>query len=149
MASKKKKTTVQRKKRPTDRIPVGGHRDKLTVKYADPNYTKNYATRWVEDDHEAGPRIFEFIQGGWNFVDPKDAIVGQRYVYTTEDTGSIVRQPSGSRFVYLMSIPIDLYKEDQNYKQAEIDELEDHMARERDSDKDDGAYGGGKFSRSF
>lgn len=153
MASKKKqtsaKTTIERKQRPSERIPVGGHRDKLTVQYHNPDYLNMYATRWVEDTHESGPRIYQFIQGGWTFVDPADAKVGQLYVYTTEDVGSIVRRPSGSHFVYLMKIERDLYEADQKEKQNDIDALEKDMLRERDAQKDDGQYGGGKITRSF
>lgn len=147
MTSKKK--AVERKSRPSDRIPVGGHRDKLTVRYKNKNFLNEYATRWVEDENEVGPRIFEFIQGGWTFVNPDDVLVGQAYVYSTTDVGSIVRQPSGRNFVYLMCIPRELYEEDQKEKQKSISELEKDMLRERNAQQDDGQYGGGKLTYSF
>jgi len=141
-----KSTTVEKKVRPKERIPVGGHRDKLTVQGRDET---KYVYRWVEDDHESGPRVFQFVQGGWTFTDPDSVTVGQLYVYTTEDVGSIVRRPSGHKYVYLMQIDKDLYEADQKEKNRYIDEQEKDMLRERDSRKDDGQYGGGKISRSF
>lgn len=144
-ATRKKSTTVERKTRPTERIPVGGHRDRLTVQGKD----EKYVYRWVEDDTESGPRVFRFIQGGWTFTNPEDVVVGQQEVYTTSDVGSIVRKPSGHKFVYLMQIDRDLYEADQADKSRFVDEQEQDMFRERDSEKDDGAYGGGKLIRSL
>jgi len=140
-----RKSGIDRKVRPDERIPVGGHRDILKVQGLDPNYSY----RWVEDENESGQRIFDFIQGGWDFANPKNLKIGQNFVYNSNNVGSVVRKPSGGKYLYLMCIPIELYEQDQKEKQNGIDALEKDMFRERDSNADDGQYGGGKKSHSF
>lgn len=147
MASKRKvDTTVTRKARPLDRIPVGGRRDKLTVQGLDPAYSY----RWVLDKDENGQRIFEFIEGGWDFVSADGLRVGQNYVYNSENVGSIVRRPGGNgEWLYLMRIPKEYYEADQKVKEMDLKETEKQMARERNIEDDDGQYGGGKVTSSF
>lgn len=134
-------TTVTRAVRPKERIPVGGHRDKLGVTGRDPNYFY----RWVEDIHEAGQEIFNYIQGGYTFAPKEGLNIGENFVYASENVGSVVRKPSGDRFLFLMRLPLDLYEQDQRDKQKRIDETEEQMIGDRNTQRDDGQYGGGKF----
>lgn len=147
----KKKTTVRkavpdkisRAQRPDERIPVGGHRDKLTVRGLDPAY----AYRWVEDENESGQRIFTFKTGGWDFAPTDGLRIGQSFVYSSDSIGSIARKPSGGMYMYLMRIPKELHEQDQKDKQKRITEDEKQMLRPRDVENDDGQYGGGSLKR--
>lgn len=112
--------------RPENRAPVGGFRDILTLNTRDDDY--HY--RWVSDTSEEGNRVFRFIQGGYEFAPAEGHGVGQQHIYKSKnnDVGSVVRVPSGKEgYLYLMRIRRDWYKEDQDRKQAEIDEVERQM----------------------
>tara|TARA_R110000787_G_scaffold164798_1_gene277903 strand:- start:45 stop:560 length:516 start_codon:yes stop_codon:yes gene_type:complete len=129
--------------RPEDRVPVGGHRDLLTVQNKDPVF--NY--RWVEDKSEEGHRIFAFLQGGYEFAKAADHKIGQIHVHTSKNNliGSVIRVPSGDGFVYLMRIRRDWYIEDQAAKERE---RTDNETRITASDENEGEYGDGLSTES-
>lgn len=145
----KKSTVVSRETRKSvapERIPVGGHRDKLVVKGLDPNYEY----RWVVDTDDSGQRIFTFIEGGWEFEESHRVRVGQSFVYETSGGTSIIRRPAGgTQWNYLMRIKKEWYDEDQIEKQGLITDTEKQIARERDIEMDDGQYGGGRVRSTF
>ena len=134
----RKSTEVSRANRGPDSVPVSGQRDILTVHNKDPNFEY----RWVRDKAEDGARIFAFHQAGWDFVEAGTVRVGSMLVYKTENVGSIIRTPSNDGgYLYLMSIPKELYDEDQARKAQSIKEVEDQIFRPKD---DEGQYGNTK-----
>lgn len=139
VATKKKVATRKsRANRGPDRVPVSGSRDILTVQGKNPDFEY----RWVRDKDEDGQRIFAFHQAGWDFVDSSEVRVGSSLVYKTENVGSIIRTPSNDGgYLYLMSIPKELYDEDQARKQQEINEIESQIFAPKD---DEGQYGSTK-----
>ena len=130
------------------RVPVGGDRDILTVLGKDPDYVY----RWVKDTNENGGRIFRYTQALYAFVDRATAAqygIGESFVYESQDVGTLVRKPAGNgEYLYLMRIAKEYYDEDQDAKQARIQETENGITRSRDpeSNKDDGQYGSVKIS---
>ena len=107
-------STEARLERP-ERVPVGGHRDKLTVQGQD----ANMAYRWVLDMDATGGNILKYMQGGWEFTPADQVVVGQTYVFSSEDYGAIVRKPANKQgdFYYLMNIPKELFDQDKAAKQ--------------------------------
>lgn len=119
--------------RPTRRIPVSGYRDILSVDGKE----DGFVYRWVNDIDN---RIQRFQQGGYELVD-HDVEVGQRTVDNPGKYGSVVSKDVGKgRTAYLMRIPEEFYKEDQQAKQREVKRTEDDMKRTLNSGRD-GTYG--------
>lgn len=133
-----------RAERPKIRVPVNGQRDKLSVYGLSPDFFY----RFVKDNSEDGQRIFTFLRAGYDFVQADEVTVGQEVVYSTENVGSIVRQPAGDgTYLYLMKLPMALHQEDERAKAAEIDSLERQMTRARNPDDDENKnYGSNKLS---
>lgn len=139
MSAQKKRAVTAK----TDRVPVSGLRDILTV------YGKNpaFEYRFVVDVDERGSRIQRFMRGGWEFTqggEQSEVIVGEQCVYRSEESGSIIRYPSGGgKHSYLMQIERELYEEDQRAKQREINDTENIILRQRtDEDNEHGQYSG-------
>ena len=122
------------------RVPVGAPREILTVFGRDPNYVY----RWVKDAGDRGHRIMRFKQGGYELVEASEITVGQNLVHQTEDKASVVRYAAGPSepdvYLYLMKIRTEFYNEDQKAKEGQLQEVENSIFRERDSDRDDGQY---------
>jgi len=134
-----KKAEVRRK-----RVPVSGNRDILTVHGKDPNYMY----RWVLDSKETGQRIWKFKQAGYDHVTSDEVQVGDMMVYKSDNVGSIVRHPAGKEnYLYLMKIRKEWYEEDQAAKMEDLAMSEKEHMRERDTESDDGMYGGGRLQR--
>ena len=118
-----------------ERTPLReSYRNILTVDNKDPNYEY----RWVLDSYAKhdedsgnfypGQRISKFENAGWEFVLSGEVSVGDSYVYKTNNTGSIVRVPAGQgEYHYLMKIKKEWYKEDQDLKNKQIDDIEKQM----------------------
>ena len=109
--------------RPTKRTPLGVQRQKLVLNdLNDP--THSY--RWVND---AGTRIQDALNGGYEFVSAETAgQIGVRdAISTNTDLGTgvsqVVERGTGRR-AFLMRIPMDIYLEDQQAKQAEVDKVD-------------------------
>lgn len=108
------------------RIPVSGERNILTVVGKDPNYEY----RWVNDT-EAGMRIDRFKQGGWEVVEKEAVKVGDKAVDSGSQVGSVTTRYVGQGTqAVLMRILKEWYDEDQEAKQAKLDEIDDAMRAE-------------------
>lgn len=108
------------------RVPVGGFRDKLTVKNTDPNFYY----RWVLDIDATGARVLEFLQADYVFVEPKEVIVGEAYVFSSPDYGDIIRRPGNKHgdYHYLMKLPKELREADVKAKQDHVDQIEEALS---------------------
>ena len=114
-----------KKNKGSDRVPVSGMRDIMTVL----NKEEGYSYRWVTDIDEKGSRIYKFKRGGWDMAPlhtPDGKLtVGEEAVFRTEGKEDIVRLHVGAgQFAYLMRIKQELYDEDQKAKAEAIDEVE-------------------------
>lgn len=128
-----------RAERPSERVPVNGMRDKLTVIGKDPDY--HYY--WCKDNNEEGQEIFNFKRAGYEFVRATEVKVGQSSVYKTDNVGSIIRQPAGfGEWLYLMKQPMEFYEVDQKTEQDRITSRENEMTRQRSPEeiRDDEQY---------
>lgn len=135
----------QKENRPT-RVPVSGLRDILTVLNKDDEYHYHF----VSDSDARGGKILKYQRGGYTLVSADEVDIGEESVYKQHDGGSIVRVPSGGKFLFLMKIRKDWYEEDQKLKQDQIDEVERSIMRDinpNDADDDLGQYGKVKLSR--
>jgi hypothetical protein len=118
---KQKKTDTSApevKERPRKRAPITG-RNVLTVGGKDPN--KHY--RVVND---VGDRIEQFKERGWVVEDDENLTIGDRRVATPKGVGSPVQASVGGGVKgVVMSLPRELWEEDQAWKQAnDVDTLE-------------------------
>ncbi len=125
---------TERTKRITNRVPVSGNRDILTVEGKE----EGYVYRWVLDK---GNRVLKFKKGGYEIV-THDVTVGDARVGTSSPAGSPVVAETGSNKLYLMRILAEYYKEDQDAKEANLRSLEDSMGAELD-----GKYGNIRIER--
>lgn len=136
------KRTVREPK--PERVPVGGFRDKLTVRFKNPEDEKRFYHRWVLDTHENGGRIYQFMNAGYEFVKSSEVIVGQESVFDSEDVGSLVRRPAGGdgKYLYLMRLPIEFREEDEAAKAAVVDATERSVLDPESLSEDkEGVYG--------
>jgi hypothetical protein len=108
------------------RVPLGRHRRKLSVDHL--NIPKDKVVRWV-NDHPG--RVMQAIEGGYQHVrQPAGAIRAGEEELITKNMGdsvsAIVGKGEGDRPItaYCMVIDKDLYDEDQDYKQKQLDELD-------------------------
>jgi len=108
------------------RTPLGRHRRKLSIDHL--NIPKDKVARWVND--KPG-RIMQAIEGGYQHVrKPKGATrVGEEELITSNagnSVSAVVGADEGGRPItaHLMVIDKDLYDEDQDYKQKQVDELD-------------------------
>jgi hypothetical protein len=127
-------------KRPRKRIPLGT-RSVLTVDHKEKD--PNYEYRFVNDKDG---RINMFRDAGWEVVDKRGGMqVGDPQVGVSEQVGSIVTKSVGRGTVaYLMRIPKEFYKEDQETKARNIAETEAGLKMEKDKK---GRYGEVKINQ--
>lgn len=99
------------------RTPIGS-RNVLTVVGKDPNYEYRIVT-------DAGDRIQQFLEAGYELVDGKGVSVGDRRLDnpSAEGTKAQVSVGAGQK-AFLMRIPKEFYEEDQAAKAARVKELE-------------------------
>ena len=121
-------------KKPKKRIPLG-QRSVLTVPKEDKD--PNYEYRFVND---RDGRIRMFRDAGWEVVKRRERLeVGDPQVGVGNQPGSIVSKSVGKGTVsYLMRIPKEFYREDQETKAEKINETEAGLKME---DKKEGRYG--------
>lgn len=144
-ASKSARPAPEERTRRREKGSVGGYRDILTVHPKDPNFWETYVTRWVLDKYENGQRIFEMWQNDWAFVQADEVKIGDAFVYTSENVGSIVRRPAGGGdWLYLMKKFRDWHEADMMEVQRKVAKRENYINRERDAEEEDGQYGSGK-----
>jgi len=105
------------------RTPVNG-RNVLTVAGKDPD--KVY--RFVND---IGDRVESFRQAGYEPVPAADVRIGDKRVGAASSEGSIAQASvGGGTKAVLMAIPKEWYDEDQEAKQAHVNELEQSMKQQ-------------------
>jgi hypothetical protein len=118
--------------RPT-RTPVST-RNILTVKGVE----EGYVYRVVND---TGDRIAQFIDGGYELVKADTVRVGDKRVNspTAEGSNAQVSVGKGEK-AYVMRIRKEFYDEDQQAKQAKVNELEQTMKQKAAGVADYGAF---------
>jgi hypothetical protein len=111
------------------RISVSAQRDKLNVLGLD---TKNFYYRWVNDTDD---RILVFKNAGYEFVDKSEIKAsGDPTIDTSKGTDSRLRKGVGGGLVaFLMKLPIEIKKEYDAEKDADILETERAMTRPNSS----------------
>lgn len=139
MTNAKKEAIAKAPERRPRRTALGT-RNILTVTGKEPGY--HY--RIVND---AGDRVQEFLDNGWEVVKKEDVRIGDKRLGNpssaegTAATASVGRGATG----YVLRIREDWYNEDQAAKQAAVDAQEAAMSN--DPLKDDGTYGKLEISR--
>ena len=100
----------------------------------------NFHYRFVND---TGSRVHNFQQAGYELVTDTELAVGDSRVFDPSDLGSAKRVISNDGTTsYLMRIKNEYYKEDQDAKSEQIDEMEGSMKKEASQ----GMYGSIKVS---
>ena len=123
-------TKVNRSGRPK-RTPINGYRDILKVEGQEPGY--HYA--WITGDNS-----FRFENAGYEFVE-HDVVVGDKRVNAASQVGSKVSIPGGNGVtLYLMRVPEDIYQEEMELLNNQIDSTEEQMKKNLNS-KENGQYG--------
>ena len=116
------------------RTPLA-NRSVLGIKGKEPGYVY----RIVND---TGDRITSFQEQGYEIVTDSTITIGDRRVGKASKDGSPVQVSVGSGIDgYLMRIKDEFYKEDQDYKEQKLAELEGSMKRDSGTD-----YGSLKLS---
>ena len=106
----------------TRRTPING-RNVLTVTGKE----AGYKYRVVND---AGDRIAQFIEAGYELVEADKVQVGDRRINAATPEGSKAQVSIGNgEKAFVMRIREDWYKEDQQAKQSEIDKLEQSITK--------------------
>lgn len=115
------------------RTPVGT-RNRLSVSNQDPNYVY----RIVNDLDD---RVAQLENNGWEFVPTSETKVGDSRVDNASALGSKASVSVGQGVkAFVMRIPKEYYQEDQAYKQAQVDAVEQTMKQDA---KRAGDYGAG------
>jgi hypothetical protein len=132
------------------RVPLGRHRRKLSVDHL--NIPKDKVARWVND--KPG-RVAQALEGGYQLVrNPQNESAGEDTLVTGqlgEALTAVVGSDEAGRPItaHLMVIDKDLYDEDQAFKQAKLDEL-DNAIEKGEVEPGEGQYipsGGIKYER--
>ena len=128
-------TTTKAKNRP-QRTPLA-NRSVLGIRGKEPGY--NY--RIVND---IGDRVAEFQERGYEIVSDPNVKIGDRRVDKASADGSPIQVSVGGGVQgYLMRQRDDYYKEDQDYKEQQLVELEQSMRKQSSQD-----YGDIKIKRN-
>jgi hypothetical protein len=105
------------------RTPVG-QRQVLSLRNKDPNFEY----RFVNDE---GDRVQRFIDAGWEMVDAKDVVIGDKRINTTAPEGTKAMASVGQGLKsYVLRIKKEWYEEDQAAKQAEVNRIEEATRKE-------------------
>lgn len=108
------------------RVPLGQHRMKLSTDHL--NIPEGKVARWVND--KPG-RIAAALEGGYELVRNPDKETAGEDPLVTSSMGDSVSAVVGTKeggdalTAYLMVIDEDLYKEDQAFKQKQLDQLDE------------------------
>jgi len=120
------KAVIQRPKR----TPLA-NRSILGIKGKEPGYTY----RIVND---IGDRVVMFEEQGYEIVSDSSVTIGDRRVGKASADGSPVQvSVGGGTQAYLMRIPDDYHKEDQEYKEQKLQQLEQSMRKQPTQDYGD------------
>jgi hypothetical protein len=129
-------STVNRSDRPS-RTPIHGTRDILSVKGQEAGW--HYC--WVNEQN-----VPRYEAASYEFV-THDVIVGDKQVNAASQIGGKVTLASGNQTTsFLMRIPQEYYEEDMQAVQDDLDEKEDAMRDNLNSNRD-GQYGSVKIER--
>lgn len=128
------------------RVPVSGARDILNVN----NMKETHKYRWVNDIDN---RIQRFQDAGYQFVTADGHLEDDRPIAGEESLHNTKQQSKGVVFKnvgkgitsFLMAIPKEYYKEDQDSKQSRIDQTESAL---KNASGQDGRYGDVDISRA-
>jgi hypothetical protein len=119
------------KRRVARRVPIST-RNILTIKGQEPGY--HY--RIVND--EPG-RIEDLSERGYEIVTDKSVTIGDKRVSNPTQEGSPKKvHVGGGKYAFVMRIKDEFYKEDQDAKQRQVDEIEQQIKREAKSVADYG-----------
>ena len=103
------------------RVPVSENRNTLSVKGLDPNFYH----RWVNNVDNA---LQVYLDAGYEFVNKNGSPVGDPTVETSKGTDSRYSKGVGGGITaFLMRLPLEIYKQDQARKEADINEGERAM----------------------
>lgn len=121
------------------RTPING-RNILTVSGKEPGYQY----RIVNDE---GDRIQQFLDAGYELVSADSVRVGDKRVNAATPEGSKAQVSVGKdgKKAFVMRIKDEFYKEDQQRKQAYVDELEQSIKQSASKAAD---YGSVKIERN-
>lgn len=98
--------------------------------------TDEFHYHWFND---SGDRLWKCTEAGYEFVMKSGLTAGDTTVESARGTDSIMKKGVGQGFTaYLMRIPMEFYRKDQQAKQVEVDSLENEMKLAR---KVEGSYG--------
>ena len=129
-----------RKVNSTNRIPVGGKRDVLTVHGKDPDFHHVIVT-------DRDGQVDTYLRGGYEVVQDADASFGSRRVDQTKSGDSVASVSVGTGDTgFLMRIKMEWHLEDQAAAQKEITDMENARFEELNSGKD-GTYGEVKLNK--
>jgi hypothetical protein len=129
------------------RDSLDGFRSKLAVRGKDPAYAYRFVldTDCIEEKDgtvmlRPGQNILMRQADGWELVDGKSVSVGSTNVYSTDNTGSVIRIPSGSdgQFLYLMRIRKEWFEDDKAAKAKRVLDTESLI---QDTPSEEGMYG--------
>ena len=132
--------TVEADRKRRDRVPIHESRNLLTVE-EDPRYQY----RWVRD-YPAG-NVSRFLRAGYEFVIDESIEVGDVAIDGQRAVGGVVSKmgdPKHGTMLYLMRILKELYIEDQDAKQKQLDEIDKQLYAQANKE---GFYGKTTVSR--
>lgn len=115
------------------RVPIGRHRELLTVFGKDPNF--HY--RWVKDTGESGSRILEYRRAGYEPVNADEITVGEDKIDRSSNERGVVRMAYKGETLFLLKQPKAFRDEDTAAFHAEIDETESQILNPRIDPQDD------------
>ena len=122
------------------RVPIGSHRMKLKA-----DTREGYIRRWVND---TPGRLDMFREAGYEHVTDPKLVVGEGDdINQRPGIDSMVSRAVGIREdnqplrAYLMEIPEEFYKEDQESKMAQVEEREEALRRGQDNQGGPGVDG--------
>ena len=128
--TEKKTVGRPRKSNRPKRAPISGNRDVLTVR----GIPEGYVARWVNDVDE---RVSKFQAAGYEFVNDKGVITGDKTINNGDNVGSVITKNVGGGVVsYLMAQRKEYYEEDKATAAQAIDDTEAAITR-----KKEGQYG--------
>lgn len=129
----KREDRVEDKRR--NRVPIGGHRDILTVDGKEPGFVYRFIMNYPD-------RIARFKRAGWEVVTHQVTVGSARAGDPTAVGSPVEAEAGGGAKLLLMRIEEEFYKEDQDAKEAEIRALEESMGKDVE-----GGYGSIKIYR--
>lgn len=92
--------------------------------------TDEFHYHWFLDVND---RLLQALDAGYAFVQKGGISAGDKTVESARGDDSIMTKPSGNgrNLLYLMKIPMEFYKEDQNEKQKDILQVESDLLKSK------------------